>query len=412
MRDVISMIMAGGKGTRLYPLTKHRAKPAVPFGGVYRLIDFTLSNCINSNFRKIIILTQYKSSSLTRHLNSAWNIFSRDLGEYIEVQPPQHRIQEKWYQGTADAIYQNLYSVEAEKPRQVFVFGGDHVYKMNYNRMLVDHREHDADATISVTDVSCEEAKEFGVLRVNEDFEVIGFQEKPENPATIPDNPGRCLVSMGIYCFDSDILCDRLRSDAADEESSHDFGKDILPAMVEGGDRVQAHWFFDENRSIPEKTRYWKDVGTIQSYYEANMDLVDVSPQLNLYDKHWPIRTYHGQYPPAKFVFNDDDRRGMAVDSIISDGVIVSGGKVMHSVISPGVYIDSETVIEDSIVMDGALIGKNCRIKNAIIDKNSEIPDGTVLGYDEKRQADYYYTEEGLVVVPRSFPPDEFPELL
>jgi glucose-1-phosphate adenylyltransferase len=412
MRDVISMIMAGGKGTRLYPLTKHRAKPAVPFGGTYRLIDFTLSNCINSNFRKIIILTQYKSSSLTRHLNSAWNIFSRDLGEYIEVLPPQQRIKEDWYQGTADAIYQNIYSIEAENPEQVFIFGGDHVYKMNYNRMLVDHREKNATATISVTDVSREEAKEFGVLQVNEEFEVVGFQEKPDDPATIPGDPDRCLVSMGIYCFDSDILCSRLRADAEKEDSSHDFGNDILPAMVESGDKVYAHWFFDENCSIPEKTRYWRDVGTVQSYYEANMDLVKVSPELNLYDRHWPVRTYHGQYPPAKFVFDDDNRRGMATDSIISDGVIISGGKVKRSVISPGVYIDSGTVIKDSIIMDGAAIGKNCCINRAIIDKNSVIPDGTILGDDEERREEYHYTEEGLVVVPRSFPEEEHPEML
>jgi len=412
MRNVVSMIMAGGKGTRLYPLTKHRAKPAVPFGGTYRLIDFTLSNCINSNFRKIIILTQYKSSSLTRHLNSAWNIFSRDLGEYIEVLPPQQRIKEDWYQGTADAIYQNIYSIEAENPEQVFIFGGDHVYKMNYNRMLVDHREKNATATISVTDVTREEAKEFGVLQVNEEFEVIGFQEKPDDPATIPGEPDRCLVSMGIYCFEADILCSRLRADAEKEDSSHDFGNDILPALVESGDKVYAHWFFDENRSIPEKTRYWKDVGTVQSYYEANMDLVKVSPKLNLYDRHWPIRTYHGQYPPAKFVFDDDNRRGMATDSIISDGVIISGGKVKRSVISPGVYVDSGTVIKDSIVMDGAAIGKNCCINRAIIDKNSVIPDGTTLGDDEVRREEYHYTEEGLVVVPRSFPEEEHPEML
>ncbi|MGM0380415.1 MAG: glucose-1-phosphate adenylyltransferase [bacterium] len=411
MRNVLGMILAGGRGTRLHPLTEHRAKPAVPFGGTYRLIDFTLSNCLNSGLRKIVVLTQYKSSSLTRHLNSAWNIFTRELGEYIEVLPPQKRIKEEWYQGTADAIYQNIFTIEGENPDDVFVFGGDHIYKMNYRKMLDDHREYGARATISVTDVPREEATAFGVLEVNEDFEVVGFQEKPEDPATIPDHPERSLVSMGIYCFDSASLCSRLREDAElpAEETKHDFGMDILPRMVESGDRVQAHWFEDENSGVESETSYWKDVGTVKSYYEANMDLVSVSPQFNLYDRDWPVRTYHGQYPPAKFVFDDDDRRGMAVDSIVSEGTIISGGRVRHSVISPGVYVDSGTRIENSIVMDGAKIGKDCKIKNSIIDKNATISDNTELGGEEDPDKDEHFrTEDGLVVVRRGYPEDVF----
>ncbi len=411
MRNVLGMILAGGRGTRLHPLTEHRAKPAVPFGGTYRLIDFTLSNCLNSSLRKIVVLTQYKSSSLTRHLNSAWNIFTREIGEYVEVLPPQKRIKEEWYEGTADAIYQNIFTIEGEDPEQVFVFGGDHIYKMDYRKMLADHRDNNADATISVTDVPREEAEAFGVLEVNEDFEVIGFQEKPDEPATIPDHPDRSLVSMGIYCFDSSPLCSRLREDAElpASETSHDFGMDILPRMVESNQRVQAHWFEDENRSAATEEQYWKDVGTVESFYEANMDLVDVSPQFNLYDQHWPIRTYHGQYPPAKFVFDDDDRRGMAVDSIVSEGAIVSGGYVRRSVVSPGVHIDSGSRVEDSIIMDGARIGKDCEIKNTIIDKNATIADGTCLGRDEDPEEDSHYrTDEGLVVVRRGYPDADF----
>ncbi len=411
MRNVLGMILAGGRGTRLHPLTEHRAKPAVPFGGTYRLIDFTLSNCLNSGLRKIVVLTQYKSSSLTRHLNSAWNIFTREIGEFVEVLPPQKRIKEEWYEGTADAIYQNIFTIEGENPDQVFVLGGDHIYKMNYRKMLDDHRENNAQATISVTDVPREEAGAFGVLEVNEDFEVIGFQEKPEKPATIPDHPDRSLVSMGIYCFETGTLCSRLREDAelGASETNHDFGMDILPRMVDSDQRVQAHWFEDENRTGENESQYWKDVGTVESYYKANMDLVAVSPRFNLYDRHWPVRTYHGQYPPAKFVFDDDDRRGMAVDSIVSKGVIISGGCVRRSVISPGVFIDSGSRVENSIIMDGVQIGKDCEIKNTIIDKNATIADNTELGGKEEREKDrHYQTEEGLVVVRRGYPEDDF----
>ncbi len=409
MRDVLSIIMAGGRGTRLHPLTEHRTKPAVPFGGPYRLIDFTLSNCINSGARRIVILTQYKSSSLTRHLNSAWNIFSRDLGEFIEVLPPQKRVGESWYQGTADAIHQNLYTVEAVEPEQVLILSGDHIYKMDYNKMVSEHRAKDARATISVTDVSREEAKAFGVMQVNEDFEVVGFQEKPDDPTPMPNDPDRCLVSMGIYCFDSKSLNDYLRADAGDESSSHDFGNDILPKMVESGAKVQAHWFEDENRGTPETERYWRDVGTVKNFYEANMDLVEVSPRFNLYDRRWPIRTYHGQHPPAKFVFDDENRRGRALDSVVSQGNIISGGTVRRSILSPGVVIRSGAVVEDSILMDNVEVGEDCHISGAIIDKNASIAPGTELSGDESPQnEDHHYVDGDIVVVRRGYPDDDF----
>ncbi len=409
MRDVLSIIMAGGRGSRLMPLTEHRTKPAVPFGGPYRLIDFTLSNCINSGLRKIVILTQYKSSSLTRHLNSAWNIFSRDLGEFIEVHPPQQRVRDTWYMGTADAIYQNLFVIDAVDPEQVLILSGDHIYKMNYQKMVSEHRETEAIATIAVTDVSREEATEFGVMQVDDDFRVTGFQEKPDDPTPMPDNPDRCLVSMGIYCFESKIIRDYLLEDAEDEKSSHDFGKDVLPKMVESGARVQAHWFEDENRGTEGDKRYWRDVGTVRSFYEANMDLVSVSPQFNLYDKKWPVRTYHGQYPPAKFVFDDEDRRGVAIDSIVSDGVILSGGKVRRSVLSSGVTVRSGSLVEDSIIMDNATVERDCYISGAIIDKNATIEAGTrLVGDADEKLKDHYYTGDGIVVVRRDYPDNEF----
>lgn len=396
------MILAGGRGSRLHPLTEHRTKPAVPFGGVYQIIDFTLSNCINSNLRKIMLMTQYKSSSLTRHLNSAWNIFTRDLGEFIEVLPPQKRVGDVWYRGTADAVFQNLYHLEAHQPEQVLVLGGDHIYKMNYETMIQEHREQNADATIAVIDVPKHQATDFGVLQVNQAFEIVGFQEKPENPEPIPNNPERCLVSMGLYCFDHDPLVHQLKNHDGNPDYTHDFGRDILPAMVEGGEAVYAHQFDDQNRG---DERYWRDVGTLESYYEANMDLVAVSPEFNLYDRDWPIRTFHPQYPPAKFVFDDDGCRGMAVDSMVSHGVILSGAKVTRSVLSPGVHVGRGATVENSILMDDVRIGAGAHVENTILDKRSRIPEDTVLGKDPSSDAeDHYVTDQGLTVVRRNFP--------
>lgn len=399
MRNTLGMILAGGRGTRLHPLTEHRAKPAVPFGASYRIIDFTLSNCINSNLRKIIVLTQYKSHSLTRHLDSAWNMLSRDLGEFIEVLPPQKRVHEDWYQGTADAIYQNLFRIDDQEPENVLVLSGDHIYKMNYEAMVDEHREKEAALTIAVHDVPVEEATAFGVMEVNDDFEVKGFEEKPTNPRTLPDNEDRSLVSMGVYCFDADVLRSVLKTDARDPDSDHDFGKDIIPRLVEGGHRVQAHLFEDANRG---EERYWQDVGTIRSYYEANMDLVSVDPVFNLYDRKWPVRTYHGQHPPAKFVFDDEGRRGHAIDSIVSNGAILSGSRVKRSVVSPGVTVNDGTIVRRSIIMDGARVGKNCELENVILDKNARVEDGVKLGFDldaDSKRA--YVSDDGITVVRR-----------
>jgi len=406
MRNVLAMVLSGGRGSRLHPLTQHRTKPAVTFGGSYRIIDFTLSNCINSNVRKIVLLTQYKFSSLNRHLDGAWNIFCRDLGEFVEILPPQKRVGDEWYRGTADAVYQNLYYVENVDPDQVLVLGGDHIYKMNYESMVEDHRNNQAAATVSVFDVPREKATEFGVLRVNEDYEIIDFQEKPDDPVPIPNKPDRCLISMGLYCFDTDVLGEQLVEHHGKSDYTHDFGKDIIPALVESNERVLAHEFDDQSQG---EQQYWKDVGTIRSYYEANMDLVEVSPEFNLYDRQWPIRTFHPQYPPAKFVFDDEGRRGMAVDSIVSQGVILSGSKVRKSVISPGVHIDEGSIVENSIVMDDVRIGSNCQIKDTIIDKESEIPDGSRLGYDETDDANkHHVTETGLTVIRRGYPDGAF----
>lgn len=403
MRNTLGMILAGGRGTRLHPLTEHRAKPAVPFGGSYRIIDFTLSNCINSNLRKIVVLTQYKSSSLSRHLNSAWNMFCRDLGEFIEILPPQKRAHEDWYKGTADAIYQNLFLVNRQKPDNVLILSGDHIYKMDYEAMVADHQANDAAMTIAVHDVPVQEATAFGVMGVDEDYEIETFQEKPNDPRTLPDDSSRSLVSMGVYCFDTEVLREVLRKDAKDPESDSDFGNDIIPRLVDSGARVQAHLFEDPNQAgDPEADRYWQDVGTIKNFYDANMDLVDVEPNFNLYDADWPIRTFHGQHPPAKFVFNDDGRRGHAIDSIVSNGAIVSGAVVRRSVISPRVTIESGTTVEDSVIMDGATIGKNCELQNVIVDKNAKISPGTRLGFDaQKDQNRAYLSDEGITVVRR-----------
>lgn len=409
MENTLAMILAGGRGSRLYPLTEHQTKPAVSFGGIYRIIDFTLSNCINSNLRKIMLMTQYKSSSLTRHLNSAWNIFTRDLGEFIEVLPPQKRIGDEWYRGTADAIFQNLYHIQGHEPEQVLVLGGDHIYKMNYETMMREHRENNADATISVIDVPREEATEFGVLQVNDEFQIVGFQEKPRNPEPMPNDSDRCLVSMGLYCFDREPLIHQLNNHEGDPDYTHDFGHDILPAMVEGGERVFAHQFDDQNRG---EERYWRDVGTIKSYYDANMDLVEVSPQFNLYDRNWPIRTFHPQYPPAKFVFDDEGFRGMAVDSIVAQGVILSGAKVKRSVISPGVHVERGATVKNSIILDDVHIGADAHIENTIVDKHSHIAGGTELGRNPEQDAkEHYVTDEDLTVVRRGYPDKEGDDL-
>ena len=398
--NILTLILAGGKGERLYPLTRDRAKPSVPFGGIYRIIDFTLSNAINSGLRKIYVLIQYKSYSLQRHIREGWNIFSRELGEFIDVIPAQMRIGTDWYLGTADSVFQNIYFLNQEKPDLVLVLSGDHIYKMDYRRMIEFHKQKNADLTISVFDVPVREAKRFGVLEVNEKQEVINFQEKPENPVPSPHSPGNCLISMGIYLFNTEVLVRRIIEDAKKPDSTHDFGKDVIPAMI-GKDRVFTFPFTDENR---KETKYWKDIGTIEAYYEANMDLVSVEPVLNLYDTQWPIRTFQEQLPPLKTVFSLGERIGMVLDSIIGGGCIISGGRVYRSVLSPWVRINSYADVSESILLDRVNVGRYCKIKRTIIDKNVVVPQGTIIGYDpvEDRKR-FVVSETGIVVIPKDY---------
>lgn len=395
---ILAMILAGGKGERLYPLTQHRAKPAVPFGGIYRIIDFTLSNCINSGIRKIAVLTQYKSMSLDRHLRVGWNLFSGELNEYIISVPPQQRIGDKWYQGTADAIYQNLYMIEKDAPEHLLILAGDHIYKMNYAEMFRFHREKEADATVAAVEVPRQNASAFGVIEVDEDFRIIGFEEKPEAPKCIPGRDDLAFVSMGIYIFNTKKIIKHLEFDAL-RETAHDFGRNIIPEMMKT-DRVYAYNFKDENK---KEAKYWRDVGTIDSYWEANMDLVSVDPLLNLYDRTWPIRTYQSQNPPAKFVFAQEvegGRLGIALDSIVSHGCIISGGRVQNSVLSPNVRINSYADVRESVLMENVEIGRHCRIRRAIIDKDVKIPPGTEIGYDLESDAKrFHVTPSGIVVI-------------
>jgi glucose-1-phosphate adenylyltransferase len=398
MKKVLAMILAGGRGERLYPLTRDRAKPAVPFGAIYRIIDFTLSNCLNSDIRRIYVLTQYKSISLHRHIQFGWNILSNPLGEFVEAIPAQQRINENWYQGTADAIFQNIYTLQQEKPDLVLILSGDHIYKMDYRKLIVSHLGKGADLTVAAIRMDRRLSREFGVIEINEKERIIGFQEKPEEPKTFPGDAEVILASMGVYVFNTEILVRRLIEDAR-QESTHDFGKDIIPSMIHK-DQVYA---FDFKRGDRGGTGYWRDVGTIDAYYEANMDLISVTPQLNLYDPLWPILTYQPPFPPAKTVWEEAARVGTAVNSIISDGCIISGGNVKRSILSPNVRIHSYAEVEDSILLEGVDVGRHARIRRAIIDKEVQVPSGTEIGYrldeDAKR---FTVTGSEIVVVPKS----------
>ena len=392
--------MAGGAGERLHPLTRDTAKPAVPFGGQYRIIDFTLSNCINSDLRRIFVLTQYKSLELIRHMRDGWSILSPELGEYVEIIPAMKQTGEGWYLGTADAVFQNTQSILAETPDQVLILAADHIYKMDYRSMFELHHRQGADITIATTQVLPEEAGRFGVATIAEDHRVVGFEEKPRhgNPVRSLFNPSMVSASMGIYIFNTEVLLRLLREDAENPGSSHDFGADVIPRCLRDY-RVVAYDFVDINA---KQARYWRDVGTLDAYYEANMDLVDVTPQLNLYDSRWPIRTRMLQQPPAKFVFAQEGRRmGVAVDSIVSAGCIVSGARVMRSVLSPGVRVNSYCEVEYSILMPNVQIGRYSRVRRAIIDTNVRVPESSVIGFDadDDRNNGYYITEGGIVVV-------------
>jgi glucose-1-phosphate adenylyltransferase len=394
--DALVILLAGGAGERLYPLTRDRAKPAVFFGGPYRIIDFTLSNCIYSGLRRIFIATQYKSLSLNRHIRMGWSIVSEELGEFVEILPPQKRVSEHWYQGTADAVYQNAYSIVQESPHQVIVLSGDHVYKMDYAKMLRFHKERGASMTLAAIEVPLQDATRFGVLSVDQNDRVVGFVEKSPNPPSIPGSPGLALGSMGIYIFDTGVLLKALEADAT-RSTSHDFGKDIIPALI-AELPTYAYHFYDENKKA---SKYWRDIGTLDAFYDANMDLCGVDPEFNLYDPEWPMRTYQPQAPPAKFVFAEKGRRaGEALDSIISPGCIISGSRVVGSVLCPNVRVHSYGVIEQGILMPGVRVGRHARIRRAIIDRDVLIPRGAVIGFNpEEDRKRHTVTELGVVVV-------------
>ncbi|HWW86167.1 MAG TPA: glucose-1-phosphate adenylyltransferase [Vicinamibacterales bacterium] len=397
--DSLVIVLAGGAGERLYPLTRERAKPAVYFGGPYRIIDFALSNCINSGLRRVFIATQYKSLSLNRHIRMGWSIVSEELGEFVEILPPQKRVSEHWYQGTADAVYQNLYSILRENPRYLIVLSGDHVYKMDYSRMLRFHHDRGAAVTLGTIEVPISESPRFGIVAIDDAERVVGFEEKPERPSAVPGAPGLALASMGVYLFDMEPLVRALEADA-DQPTAHDFGKDIIPALIADGHNapVYAYRFYDENKKA---SKYWRDIGTLDAYFEANMDLCQVNPEFNLYDPEWPLRTYQPQAPPAKFVFAETGKRcGQALDSVISPGCIVSGSSIYGGVLCPNVRVHSFCHIEQCILMPGVRIGRHARIRRAIIDRDVLIPRGALIGYDlEEDRKRHTVTDSGVVVV-------------
>jgi glucose-1-phosphate adenylyltransferase len=405
MVNVLAILLAGGAGERLFPLTRDTAKPGVPFGGVYRIIDFTLSNCVNSDIRRIFILTQYKSLELNRHARDGWQIFSPELGEFIEVLPPMKRVSDEWYQGTADAVYQNLHSILTESPDQVLVLSADHIYKMDYGDMVDWHNSRKADITIATIQIDPAEAVHFGVAQIDPDYRVYGFEEKPKhgNPVRSVFDPNMISASMGIYVFSTRVLIEELLADAEDPDSAHDFGKDILPKCLKTR-RVVAYDFVDINAKA---ARYWRDVGTLDAFYEANMDLIAVSPEFNLYDTKWPLRMRAIQAPPAKFVFAiEGQRMGVAIDSIVSPGCIVSGGRVFRSVLGPFVRVNSYSEVENSILMPRVRVGRNSRVRRAIIDEDVELPENSRVGFsrEDDLARGYVVTESGITVVPSPVP--------
>lgn len=410
MNNVLAVVLAGGKGSRLEPLTRDRAKPAVPFGGAYRIIDFALSNCLNSGLRKMLVLTQYKAMSLDRHINLGWRRYlCRELGEFIDVVPPQQRIDEHWYQGTADAVYQNIYTLEKERPEYVVILAGDHIYKMDYFNLVEYHKDTRADLTVGALRVPASESRHFGVVEIDSDHRIHGFVEKPVQGKTIPGDEKHIFASMGIYVFTARFLFEQLCLDATRPGSAHDFGRDIIPAIIDTH-RVFAFPFRDENR---KQDAYWRDVGTLDAYFEANMDLISVDPQLNMYDDRWPIRTYHPNYPPPKFVFAEEGynaRRGQALDSIICQGSIISGGHVERSILSFNTRVNSFSHVQDSILFDGVDIGRRARVRRAIIDKGVHIPPGTEIGYnvEHDRERGFTISEGGIVVIAKADGVDHF----
>ncbi len=394
VRDTLALVLAGGRGSRLKNLTDWRVKPAVPFGGKFRIIDFTLSNCINSGIRHIGVLTQYKAHSLIQHLQQGWSFLKGEFNEYIELIPAQQRVLESWYTGTADAVYQNIDIIRHHDPERVLVLAGDHIYKADYGMMIQFHLEHEADLTVGCVDVPIENASHFGIMAIDDDDRVIRFREKPEQPEPVPGRNDVALASMGIYVFNTELLFDKLNKDAQTPGSDHDFGKNIIPSLI------------DEHRVIAypisriQDGAYWRDVGTVDAYYQANLELIGVTPDMNLYDENWPIWTYQAQLPAAKFVFDDDDRRGMAVDSMVSGGCIISGATVRHSILFSSVRVNSYSVVQDSIVLPEVDIGRDCHINKAIIEKGCQLPAGTKIGIDPKTDNErFYVTPNGITLV-------------
>ncbi len=394
-RDTLALIMAGGRGSRLKDLTQWRAKPSVPFGGKFRIIDFPISNCINSGIRRIGVLTQYKAHSLLAHIQQAWGHLRGEFGEFVELLPAQQRIAASWYAGTADAIYQNLDIIRSHRPKYVLILAGDHIYKMDYGEMLAFHVENEADITVGCIEVPLEQAKAFGVMGVNEDSRIQTFTEKPDAPTPMPGRNDTSLCSMGIYVFNTEFLFEQLIKDADMPQSSHDFGKDIIPSVIERY-RAYAYPFRDPENN---EQAYWRDVGTVDAFWDANMELVSVTPELNLYDENWPIWTYQEQLPPAKFIFNDEDRRGMAVDSMVSGGCIISGAKVEHSLLFSNVCVESYASLSETVVLPNVVIGERCQISKAIIDKGCKVPKGTLIGQDPEQDRERFYVSPGGVVL-------------
>ena len=395
-RNTLALILAGGRGSRLKDLTKWRSKPAVPFGGKFRIIDFPLSNCINSGIRRIGVLTQYKAHSLILHIQRGWGFLRGEFGEYVELLPAQQRIENSWYAGTADAVYQNLDILRNHNPDYVLILAGDHIYRMDYGTMIAEHVESGADMTVGCIEVDLVTAKEYGVMNVDESGRILEFEEKPAHPKPIPGQKNTALASMGIYVFNKGFLFEQLIKDADTPGSSHDFGKDIIPQAI-GQYRVNAYRFRDPKSG---KQSYWRDVGTVDAFWSANLELIGVTPELNLYDKTWPIWTYQEQLPPAKFIFDDDDRRGMAVDSMVSGGCIISGSTVRHSMLFSNVRINSFSLVENSVLLPDVQVGRHCRINNAVIDRGCMIPEGTVIGEDSDEDAKrFHVTASGVVLV-------------
>lgn len=398
-KNTVALILAGGRGSRLKNLTNWRAKPAVPFGGKFRIIDFPLSNCLNSGIRRIGVVTQYKSHSLMQHIQRGWGFLRGEFNEFVELWPAQQRVQEQWYRGTADAVFQNMDILRLLGPEYVLILAGDHIYKMDYGQMLAAHVRNKADMTVACLNVPLEEARSFGVMGVNDEDRVIEFREKPENPASLPDDPQQALASMGIYVFNAAFLYEQLARDALDQSSAHDFGQNLIPYLISHY-QVYAHRFIDSCVGATDGNYYWRDVGTVDAYWEANMELTKVVPELNLYDRNWPIWTYQEQLPPAKFVFDNEERCGRAVDSMVSGGCIVSGAAVTRSVLFSGVRVNSYSSVEDSVILPKADIGRYVTLKRVIVDKGTRIPDGMEIGVNpEQDRKQFYVSEKGITMV-------------